>query len=111
MTTQALPASIDAKNRECGCPPWVRCVPFGGRVILLMDLEMSDHRCLDELAGNRYGVLDFQEVKWRPCVYGGCDGIGFFGPPPETTRNFPDLASAQAEFDLRARELLEARDA
>ena len=112
---QPPPASAEAKNGQpdspanrdgCGCPSWVRCVHCDGTVVLLMDLEASDHRCLDGLAGNRYGVLHIRGLAWRPCVYGGCDVIGFFGPPTETTRDFPDLESAQADFDRRAAELI-----
>ncbi len=91
------------RARECGCPPWVECIHFDGRVTWLADSAVyeaaicSGHR--DFYPGEAYSV---STGLVAPCLTGGEPVLSSDLPWFYTT----DAAAARAEFRRREAELL-----
>ena len=89
----------ESPARECGCPAQMRCVHFGERVLWLIDGRV---RCSGPCRMNHTQQDDYlirgPEI---PLLDARCPDLVM--PGQETI--FPDLPSAEAEFDRRAAEL------
>lgn len=93
-----------AARDGCGCPPWVmRCVHFEGQIVSINDqfAAAAAHDCqrFSEYTSKTFAVgtstkyLSCPDCEVGPFLNGCNYGV------------FPDLPSAQAEFDKRAEEL------
>ena len=87
--------------RECGCPAWVlRCVHWGDRVLALTELAGLAHLTIDGAFGVR---LSGSWDKFTCSCHGqrGRVVVDF-----DSSIGFPDLPSAEAEFEARELQLL-----
>ena len=95
---------LRAKRDGCGCPPWtISCAHFGESRMVLTDLfdVAARHTCRRQSwAGEQFSVGECWGEHWR-CSGCGLDGLA----TGNALADFPDLPSAQAEFDVRAEEL------
>jgi hypothetical protein len=94
-------------ERECGCPPWVRCVHFEGQVLWLVnragrDQDPATAGC-PKPGGTGYAIGQGSRVlKCDRCGAHSALLLGLTG-----TAIFPDLPAAEAEFRAREAALLE----
>ena len=91
---------VERRNRDgCGCPAQVvACVHFGGRVLALTNRQEVQHK---------FPVMGPYSVRLAMPYNGDvcpCHGEQWRSGPEDGT-SWPDLPSAQAEFDRRAAEL------
>ncbi len=96
---QAPPAE---RKSECTvCPPWVvACAHFEGQILVLTDCTLNNHTCASKSVTTGFEVASgIGIVRCGSCAANvlerGNGGVA----------SFPDLPSAQAEFDRRAAEL------